>query len=393
MFLSQVLAGVRRANGEWSKPANLGETINTRHWESQPSLSANGRKLYFTSKRPGGLGGADLYYSVRQQDGTWGRPRNLGPEINTPMSEESPFIHPDGRTLYFRSEGYDGFGSFDIYTSRLTGNKWSTPTHLGHPINTSGEDGALVVNLNGTKGFLASNIYKEEKLDHLDIYEFDLPEPFRPLPMTFIKGRILDEQTKLPLRAEILITYLDSSDFKTVCRANYNGEFLAAVPVGQATSITVGARDYMFYSDHVNFQEVRYSSDPYAINIGLSKIKDEVEKEEHQPVVLNNIFFQSGSATLLASSDNEISILYNLLKSQPSIKIEIIGHTDDVGNDNDNLILSEQRAQAVKDAVVTKGINSDRIQVSGQGENQPIASNETEEGKATNRRTEFIIIE
>lgn len=381
-----------KANGEWSEPANLGAIINTRHWEAQPSLSANGRKLFFTSKRPGGLGGADLYYSVRQRDGSWGKPRNLGPKINTSQSEESPFIHPDGRTLYFRSKGYKGFGSFDIYTSRLKNKQWGTPIHLGYPINTSGEDGALVVNLNGDKGFYSSDVYNEEKLGHLDLFEFDLPEPFRPSPMTYIKGRIIDEQTNEPIKAEILITYLDSSNYKIVYKANYNGEFLAAVPVGQPTSITVGARDYVFYSDHINFDEVRYSSNPYSIDIGLAKVQDEVIKEEHKPTVLNNIFFASGSATLLSTSDNEISILYNLLKSQPSIKIEIIGHTDDIGDDNDNQVLSEQRAQAVKDAIVTKGITEARIQVAGKGESEPIASNEDEAGRAANRRTEFIIL-
>lgn len=382
----------RKADGTWSKPANMGKNINTRHWDAQPSLSADGRTLYFASSRPGGQGGTDIWASRLSKEGRWSRPVNLGTNINTTAPDESPFIHADGQTLYYRSRGQLGMGGFDLYRSKLENNAWSQPMHLGSPINTTGEDGALVVSLDGTRGYYATDNYKGVKQNHLDLFEFDLPMAYRPAPMTFVKGRITDETTKMPIRGSIQVSYLDDSNYSTTYNANANGEFLAALPIGKPTLLNINKEGYVFFSDHVNYKDVKYSIDPYVLNIELSTIEEiTAAPEESKPIILKNIFFNSGSAELLSSSTAEVDILYQLLQDKPAVTIEISGHTDDVGADGDNLRLSQSRAEAVRDALINKGISSSRITAVGRGETEPIDTNDTEEGRANNRRTEFII--
>lgn len=382
----------RQDDGSWSKPANMGKSINTRHWDAQPSLSADGRTLYFASNRPGGHGGTDIWACRLSKEGRWSRPVNLGPNVNSPAPDESPFIHADGQTLYYRSRGPLTMGGFDLFRSKLENNAWSKPLHLGSPINTTGEDGALVVSLDGTRGYYATDNYKGVKQNHLDLFEFDLPMAYRPAPMTFVKGRVIDEATKVPVQGNIQVSYLDDSNYSTVYNANANGEFLAALPIGRPTLLNINKEGYAFFSDHVNYQDVKYSINPYELNIELSTIEEiTAAPEESTPIILKNIFFNTGSAELLPSSITEINILYQLLIDKPSLNIEIRGHTDDVGADDDNKILSQNRAESVRAALVDKGINENRVTAIGLGESEPIDTNETEEGRANNRRTEFLI--
>lgn len=382
----------RRGDGTWSKPANMGKNINTRHWDAQPSLSADGRTLYFASNRPGGQGGTDIWASRLGKEGRWSRPVNLGTNVNTTAPDESPFIHADGQTLYYRSRGQLSMGGFDLYRSKLENNAWSQPMHLGSPINTTGEDGALVVSLDGTRGYYATDNYKGVKQNHLDLFEFDLPMAYRPAPMTFVKGRITDQSTNMPIQGSIQVSYLDDSNYSTTYNANVNGEFLAALPIGKPTLLNINKEGYAFYSDHVNYKDVKYSIDPYELNIKLSTIEEITSTpEDSKPIILKNIFFTSGSAELLSSSMAEVNILHQLLQDKPTVSIEISGHTDDVGADGDNLRLSQSRAEAVRDALVNKGINGSRVTAIGKGETEPIDTNDTEEGRANNRRTEFII--
>ncbi len=384
---------MKQPDDTWSKPTNMGKAINTRHWDAQPSLSADGRTLYFASNRPGGHGGTDIWACRLSQEGKWSRPVNLGPNVNTPAPDESPFIHADGQTLYFRSKGPLTMGGFDLFRSKLESNAWSKPLHLGSPINTTGEDGALVVSLDGTRGYYATDNYKGIKQNHLDLFEFDLPMTYRPAPMTFVKGKITDESTKIPIQGSIQVSYLDDSNYSTVYTANANGEFLAALPIGRPTLLNINKEGYTFYSDHVNYPELKYSIDPYELDIELSKIEEiKATPEASKPIILKNIFFNSGSAELLAASAVEIDILYQLLLDKPTVNIEIRGHTDDVGADGDNQKLSQSRAESVRTALINKGINGDRITAIGLGESEPIDTNDTEEGRANNRRTEFIIM-
>jgi len=385
----------RMDDGTWSKPANLGAKINSQSWDSQPSLSADGKFLFFVSRRKGGHGGSDIYASKRGRDGRWSKPINLGPTVNSSGSDESPFIHADGKTLYFKSNGRLNMGGSDLFKTTLEEGKWTEPIHLGSPINTTGEDGNLVVSLDGTKGYYATDKYEDVQYDQTDLYQFDLPLAYRPLPMTFVKGRVTDRETGLPLLSRVKITYLDDSKFKSFYRTDIDGNFLAAVPVGTPTLLHVSADGYAFYSDHISYPEVRYSVDPYEVDLSLEKLQPRsatTEEEAMEPIVLRNIFFETGSAELLSSSDEEINTVYQLLQDQPSISIEIIGHTDNVGSDQDNQALSLRRSEAVRLAIMDKGADGNRIVAKGLGETSPIDTNDTAEGRARNRRTELVII-
>ena len=385
----------RSSDGTWSKPQNLGAKINTESWDSQPSLSSDGKFLFFVSRRSGGFGGSDIWASKRDKNGRWGKPINLGPSVNTAGNDESPFIHADGKTLYFKSNGRLTMGGSDIYKTTLKEGKWTEPVHLGSPINTTGEDGNLVVSLDGTKGYYATDKYEGVQSDQLDLYEFDLPLAYRPSPMTFVRGRVTDLDSGFPISARVKITYLDDSKYKTYYQTDVNGNFLAAVPVGTPTLLHVSSEGYAFYSDHISYPEVRYSVDPYAVDLSLEKLQPATttsEDVEMEPIVLNNIFFETGSAALLSSSDEELSTVYQLLQDQPSITIEIIGHTDNVGSEQDNQSLSLRRAEAVRQAIIDRGADGTRISAVGLGETSPIDTNNTEEGRARNRRTELVII-
>lgn len=381
-----------QADGLWRQPSNMGAKINTRHWEAQPSLSADGNSLYFSSTRPeGSYGASDIWVATRQADGTWGYPKNLGKAVNTAARDESPFIHADDRTLYFRSEGHPSLGSFDIYMSSLMDTKWAAPIHLGSPINTAGNDGALVVSLDGTKGYYATDTYQGVVQNHLDIFEFELPTVFRPQPMTYVQGRVTDGVTLMPIKATITVRH-DLDQSAPTYSANYNGEFLIAIPVGQPTHMHITGDGYLFYSDYIYYDVVKHGVDPHIIDITLSKVTAIETPDESPSVVLRNIFFETGSSELLASSRSELDYLYELLLGRPTLKIELIGHTDNIGATDDNLKLSEARATAVKQAIVDRGIDARRISVLGKGASQPIATNDTAEGRAVNRRTELKLI-
>ena len=370
----------------------MGSKINSRFWDSQPSLSADGRMLYFASTRSGGLGGSDIWISSRNSDGTWSIPVNAGNRINTRSREESPFIHADGSTLYFRSNGHRGLGGFDIFVSSSVNNQWTDPKHLGSPINSTENDGALIVSLDGLRGYFATDAFEGGAKDHIDIFEFSLPEDFRPKPMTYLKGRIIG-YNKLPLQASITVHDLDND--QTVARAvcNYNGEFLMAVPVKNRLAIHAEMAGYSFYSDNLSFQEIKHGVNPYFEEIILQEIEPSDKTGSFEPIILTNLFFRSGSHELLPESDTELDFLTDLLNKHKGIKIRISGHTDDVGSVEDNQLLSERRASSVKQALIERNIEADRVEVRGYGESVPIATNQTPEGRRQNRRVEFVIIE
>lgn len=379
-------------NNKWSKPANLGRTINTRHWEAQPSLSPDGNLLFYVSTKPqGSHGGSDIWVSRMTNDGTWSKPRNAGNIINTSERDETPFFHPDGKTLYFRSKGHPSLGNFDIFMSIRDQGGWGEVINIGSPINTSGDDGALTVSLDGLSGYYSTNNYNGEEQATLDIYKFDMPDDFMPTAMTYVKGRITNDEG-FPLKASIYVEYLEGLKVSSNYKSNANGEFLTAIPVGIPALINVESDGYIFYSDHVNYTDTKYGVDPYNLEIVMTELAPEETNVIASPVILKNIFFESGSATLLEISNTEINILKELLIKNEDLRIKIIGHTDDVGDEADNLILSQARAEAVKTSLVQMEIASSRIETQGLGESLPIASNQTEEGRSANRRTEFVII-
>jgi len=385
-----------RTDSVWGTPKNMGPTINTRFWDSQPSLSANGRLLYFASNRPGGKGKNDIWITYRQTNGTWIRPVNAGAPINTERSEQSPFIHSDGRTLYFMSDGHPGLGGFDLFLARLQADgTWNEPRNLGYPINTFSNEGALTVQRDGRYAYFSKDVRDRPEGEPLtDIYRFELPENIRPAPVTYVQAQVRDARTLEPLTATALLTptgeelayYDDSTDI--------NGQFLICLPVGKDYALTVERAGYLFYSDYFGLSEAATLQKPFQLEVLLQPIEapGDTAIDESAPVVLRNVFFATGSAELLPASENELHRLYRLLEDRPALRIRINGHTDNVGSDADNQALSEARAKAVYDYLLDQGIKRERLTYKGFGEEVPIATNDTPEGRQRNRRTEFEVL-
>ena len=385
-------------NDGWSLPSNMGKVINSISWDGQPSLSADGKKLFFSSNRQDGYGGKDIWLSTRTDTSSWTMPVVLSDEINTKGNEESPFIHPDGHTLYFRSNHHIGMGDFDIFYSKYidsTGS-WTTPKNIGYPINTEGNEGALSVSLDGKKAYFTSDMaYLNDKANaNLDIYSFDLYHDARPMPSTFVKAKITDAETGKVLIANYSIEPLKRAMNSIRGKSDRRGNFITSLPTNMDYAFFVEKKGYLLYSSHFSLEGVQDMTDPYILEIQLApvpKVEENIEKKTHNPIVLNNIFFESGSAILKPESDIEISRLADNLKINQELKIEIQGHTDDVGPEGDNLLLSEERAKAVMQALIDKGILPSRISSKGFGEGKPIKTNDTEEGRKNNRRTEFVV--
>lgn len=381
-------------NGRWTQVRNIGRPVNSAAYESLPSLSAEGDALYFTSNRKGGFGGLDLWVSYRKPDGSWGEPVNLGKNINTPFDEQAPFIHPDGQTLYFMSKGHPGMGAYDLFLSRKDENgEWSPAQNLGYPINTKGNEGALTVSLDGRLAFYASDM--PGGFGKNDIYYFELYEKARPKPVTYVKARVFDEDTKKTLPAKIEIYDLNSAQLVASKTTGDDGEFLSTLPSGKDYALNVSKEGYLFHSE--NFSLTGWTKVDSTFHLEVPLVRISFGKPDSTatavPVVLKNVFFESGSAGLLPKSQVELDKLFELLQQHPGLKIQINGHTDNVGSAEDNLELSLNRAKAVYDYLVAKGISPDRLRYKGFGESKPIASNDTEAGRQMNRRTEFQIIQ
>ena len=382
-------------DGIWTTPRNLGSNINTRYWDSQPSLSADNNTLYFASKRKGGLGGSDIYKSIKRKNGEWSKAINLGKTINTSGDDESPFLHPDNETFYFRSNGRVGMGDFDLYVSKKDKDNWSEVKNLGYPINTIDDDGALFVSLNGEKAFFTSNRKKSTDTDqnkNLDIFYFDLPKDIKPTPTTFVKGKIVDAVSKKAITCTIEI----ASDQNTqLIQTDPNAEFLITLATKKNYSFYIEKDGYVFHSDRFELKDVKTAEKAFELIIELIPIEQNeeiVNISKEKPVILRNIFFESGKHSLLDQSLVEVKKLAQMLNENPSMVIEISGHTDDVGQEIENQKLSENRALSVKNALIEFQCNPNQIQTKGSGESKPIASNETPEGRKVNRRTEFIIL-
>lgn len=386
----------RDERGNWSAAQNLGPAVNTRDYEAQPSISADGALLFFASRRPGGAGGVDLYLSGRLPSGGWSRPVNLGAEINTSGDELYPFWSPDGATLYFTSNGHPGLGGADLFRSGLSANnEWLKPENLGYPINTAADETNLFVALNGSTAYFSKGALRPEtgKMD-VDIYQFELPKSLRPAPATYVKATVTDAETGAPLVATVRLRELNESAPPTSRRTGKSGSFLAVLPAGKDYALTVDLEGYLFYSDRFSLTEGLPQTGPYALKIALQPVKQtEVvssdRAEADGAIAFRNVLFTSGSAELLPVSTDELDRLAALLTDAPYFNVEIVGHTDDVGEEADNLELSRRRANAVKEYLTKQGVAAARIATRGAGESSPIDDNTTEAGRARNRRTTF----
>lgn len=385
-------------NTKWTKPRNIGAPINSGAWESQPSLAADGKALFFASDRKGGAGGRDIWVSYRKPDGTWGTPQNLGNTINTPGEEQTPFIHPDGETLYFMSDGHPGMGGTDLFLARKNvDGTWGTPQNLGYPINTAANEGALVVSLDGTTAYFATDesaLHKDRTLashqKNIDIYSFELYPAARPQLVTYVKAKIFDSRTLQTLSAKVECFNLKTEAIYATATTDEAGEFLLCLPLGKNYALNVSKEKYLFHSENFSLSAVSSIEQPFLLEIGLTPIEEaSPDAAPSKPVVLKNVFFETGSAALLPESTLELKRLKSLLESNPDLKIRINGHTDDVGSEADNLALSEKRAKAVYHFLIENGINAQRLRYKGFGESQPIDSNNSPKGRQRNRRTEF----
>jgi len=385
----------------WTKPENMGQPINTRGWESQPSLSADGNTLYYASNRKGSLGGRDIWRSTRNEYGEWSNPKNLGATINTLNDDESPFFHPDGKTLYFMSKGHEGMGGYDLFISRRAhGTSWGQPENLGYPINTKGNEGALFITLDGTTTYFTRDNLPEDDVEKLtsrrqpDIFTFEMPEKLRPTPVTYVKATVKDAVTTQKLtNAKIEVIDLQTNEIISTAKTDRFGNFLSCLPMGGNYALNVNKEKYLFHSENFELLETSSLHEPYSLKIELQPILVEeiVDKPAKvEPIILKNVFFESGSAEIKRESLIELNRLKKLLEENVSLKIQVNGHTDNVGEESDNLILSENRAKAIQDYLIQEGITAARISYKGFGESQPIDSNDTEEGRKNNRRTEFI---
>jgi outer membrane protein OmpA-like peptidoglycan-associated protein/tetratricopeptide (TPR) repeat protein len=383
-------------DGEWTNPVNMGHKVNSAAWDSQPTLSADARTLIFSSRRLGTLGGSDLFMTYRDAKNAWVHPFNLGPIINTVGDDESPFLHADGSTLYFRSNNRPGMGKHDIYFSRKndTTDLWQTPVNIGYPINTEGDEGSLTVSLDGKYAYYASDIgiNTAQRMNHLDIFTFELYEAARPKPTTFIKGYVTDEVTGKPVQALINIKELQSGKEVFQLQTDEDGYFISGITAGKNYACTAVHKDYSYHAENFDLTDRNLLLDPYTLDIKLRPIVRQEETKVQTPVVLQNIFFATGSAELLATSDHEIALIHSMMTENPNISIKLTGHTDDVGMESDNLLLSQKRAKAVADAIIAKGIAPNRISSEGKGESMPVADNQTEDGRKKNRRTEMTIV-
>lgn len=368
----------------WSEAINLGGWINSDQWESQPCLSPDKRDLYFASRRHGGLGGSDIYVSHLQANGKWGEPENLGPGINTSGDEQCPFIHADNQTLYFTSNFWPGYGDDDLFLTRRGPNGvWSKPENLGYPINTISKEGTLFITADGTTAYYSSD--RNDSRGGLDIYSFDLREDVRPNKTLWVKGQVFDKKTTKGLPSAVELIELGSKRVISKVQTDELGNYLITLPVGKDYAFNVNRRGYLFYSDNYSLSKEAPDS-VYQKNIPLQPI------EVNASIVLNNIFYAVNKYSLDTSSQVELDKVVQLLAENPTLKIEISGHTDNTGKPADNLTLSNNRAKAVINYLGTKGISATRLSYKGFGATKPVADNKTEAGKAKNRRTELRVV-
>jgi outer membrane protein OmpA-like peptidoglycan-associated protein len=377
-------------NGKWSAPRNAGEPVNTPGWEGQPSYSSFGDFLYFSSDRQGGKGKKDIWrVSLKGWDSSgmpeWGDLTNPGDSINTPGVEISPFIHPNGRDLYFSSDSWPGFGGLDLFHAKeLQTGQWTKAKNLGYPVNSPGNEQGLIIDRTGMTAYYATSMNQE---GNMDIYRFQTEPPFRPEPVTYIRGKVTNATTGTPISALVEITCSEKAcPFHYKVRADEKGAFLITLPPDQDVSFTVNEKGFLFYSEQFRFQGHSTPLEPLERQISL------VPAEPGKSIDLYNIFFSTNEFSLLPESEPELQTVVVFLKQNPSLSVEIGGHTDSKGSPAFNLTLSGKRAQSVMEYLLKNGIQPGRLNSQGYGMDFPVATNDTEENRSKNRRTTLKII-
>ena len=369
---------------KWSLPLNIGPPVNTRSWESQPSISANGRMLFFASNRPGGFGGMDLWYSSLSEEGKWRSSVNLGKTVNTTGDEMSPFIHFDGKTLYFSSNGRTGMGGFDIFFTKINDDTSSTePRNLGYPINTYNDEMGLIIDASGQQAYFSS---KRDDKNGKDIFSFPVYESMRPDPVSYFKGRVYEKGTGKLLKASFDLVNLSTGHIVVSNTTDITGTFLVCLPTDHNYGLNVSKEGYLFYSDNFMLEGIHSATQPFIKRIDLSPVR------VGEKMILSNVFYEFDSWNITKESNSELNKLVSLLSDNKDVTIEIGGYTDSVGTDEYNLDLSEKRARSVMNNLIGKGIKAERLKFKGYGAASPIGDNITNDGRKLNRRTEIKIV-
>jgi outer membrane protein OmpA-like peptidoglycan-associated protein len=368
------------------RPFNLFEPVNSEYWESQPSIAPDGKTLYFASNRKGGKGGGDIWVSQVQENGMWSEPVNLGDSVNSTGGEASPFIHYDNQTLYFVSDGHAGLGGKDIfYVKKKLDGTWGKPVNLGYPINTHKDEISFFVNSTGDMGYIASD--RSGGKGGQDIYAFELYREARPLAVSYLRGKLFDASSLDPLNAKFEIINLKTGEVVAGAESDeMSGDFLVSLPSDGNYALNVSKDGYLFHSENFELGDIANQIKPKTIDVPLAEIKT------GESMVLRNIFFESNEYKLKAESTTELERLVKMMTQNPNLKIEISGHTDNTGSEAVNQRLSENRAKAVYDFLISRNIAANRLKYVGYGLSKPIAPNDTEAGRAQNRRTEVKII-
>ena len=400
---------------DWEPPVHMNKYINTKYHESSVSLSFDGKRLYFVSDKESGLGDRDIYYSDMDLKGEWGLAKNIGPVINTKYADEAVFMHPDGVTLYFSSKGHNSMGGYDIFKSTLVNNAWTEPENLGYPINGPDDDVFFVVSGSGSRAYFASS--KTGGFGEKDLYKITFLGPEKPpllntqdqlmamaanpvsnlkvenavevksAKLTILKGIVTDAKTSQPLESSIDLIDNDKNIVLATFKSNSStGKYLVTLPSGKNYGIAVKRDGYLFHSENFNIPD-NADFQEFNKDVALKKI------EIGSTIVLRNIFFDFDKATIRPESANELERLIKLLNDNPTLKIELGSHTDSKGSDDYNMKLSDSRSKSVVDYLISKGISTSRLVAKGYGETKPIDTNETDEGRQNNRRTEFKILE
>ncbi|MCF8238074.1 MAG: OmpA family protein [Saprospiraceae bacterium] len=378
--------------GHWSEPVNLGPAVNSKHWDSQPTLSADGRLLIFSSKRPEGQGGADLWYSQRKPDGHWSVAQLLPGKIQSPGDDETPFLHADGQTLYFSSNGHIGMGLHDLFVSRLTADSsWSEPVNLGYPINTREQEQAITLSLDGQTAYFSSDRFTSKSKSNFDLFTFTLPQNSRGTSVTYVTGTVRSVASHQGLPATITFQCLDTPESSPLIgQADQDGQYLICLPAGKRYALLIDHPQYSFFSESFDLSD-SLAFHPYQLDVDLYPIKKR-QSEDRKAIVLQNILFASGSDELLMESTFELQKVLEFLRENPGIRIRIEGHTDNVGLPEDNLDLSTRRATSVVKWLLDHGISEDRLLSAGYGESRPLVENDTPAHRQMNRRTELVIL-
>jgi outer membrane protein OmpA-like peptidoglycan-associated protein/tetratricopeptide (TPR) repeat protein len=425
----------------WSKPVKLSDNVNTRNWEPSASISSDGKYLYFTSDRGDGLGGSDIWVSKKLPNGDWSLPTNLGPSINTPFDEDGPFIHPDGKTLYFSSKGHNTMGGYDIfYSVRDDKGEWSKPVNIGYPVNTTDDDVFFVLSPDGKRGYYSS--FNEKGYGEKDIYMINFLDAVEP-DLVLYQGTINDCDGNIPQNITITITDESTQEIYGTYTPNSNtGNYVLILPPGTVYSVSIESDGYTLRTDTIVAKEkdsyykidrsitmvpIRLVTNPKGLNLpcpdkqeliaasntkdkgkgkGKDKQKDIVNAnidpslvlKEGETLKLNNIYFDFDKSSLREASIKELDKLIAILKSNPNAKVEFSAHTDSKGSDQYNMELSKRRAFAARNYIVNKGIAASRSKLETYGKSKPAVPNTNEDGsdnpenRQLNRRVEIVVI-